>query len=140
MTQNACDIVFIANPLGWDERSRMDIKPALNLLYLASYINSKGLSAKIVDAGAGYISLREAAEKVMAAKPRFIGAAFYQGSMDAVLNFCAEVKKIAAEVKIIGGGPLMTALPEKVLSYPQIDIGVIGEGEETLYRFLTEAP
>lgn len=140
MTQNACDIVFIANPLGWDERSRMDIKPALNLLYLASYINSKGLSAKIVDAGAGYISLREAAEKVMAAKPRFIGAAFYQGSMDAVLNFCAEVKKIAPEVKIIGGGPLMTALPEKVLSYPQIDIGVIGEGEETLYRFLTEAP
>jgi radical SAM superfamily enzyme YgiQ (UPF0313 family) len=140
MTQNACDIVFIANPLGWDERSRMDIKPALNLLYLASYINSKGLSAKIVDAGTGNMSLQEAAEKALDAKPRFVGAAFYQGSMDAVLKFCAEMKKLSPEIKIIGGGPLMTALSEKVISYPQIDIGVIGEGEETLYRLLTGAP
>ena len=140
MTQKARDIVFIANPLGWNERARMDIKPALNLLYLASYVNSKGLSAEIVDAGAGNIGLREAAEIALASNPRYIGAAFYQGSMDAVLNFCAEAKKIAPQVKIIGGGPLMTALPEKILSYPHVDIGVIGEGEETLYRLLTEAP
>lgn len=137
MAPSKRDIVFIANPLEWSAKARMDIKPALNLLYLASYINSKGLSAKIVDASCGGMTLCEAAEAAAAEDPRFVGVAFYQGTQDAVLDLCAAVKKLAPGTKTIAGGPLVTALPEKAVSHGEIDICVTGEGEETLYRILS---
>ena len=140
MSEINCDIVFLANPLAWDAESRPDIKPALNLLYLASYINSKGLRAEIIDASCENIGLNAAAEMVAARNPKFLGVAFYQGSNESVLNLCAEVKKIAPSITIIGGGPLMTASAEKILEFDSVDIGVIGEGEITLFKILTSPP
>ncbi len=137
MPSKNCDIVFLANPLTWNKESRMDIKPALNLLYLASYINSKGLNAEIIDASCEKIDVHAAVKMIVAKNPRFLGVAFYQGSQDTVLRLCSEVKKLASSIKTIGGGPLMTAVAEKILSYESIDIGVIGEGEISLYEILT---
>jgi len=134
------DIVFLANPLSWDNESRPDIKPALNLLYLASYINSKGLRAEIIDASCENIGLNTAAEMAAAREPRFLGAAFYQGSSGSVLSLCAEVKKIAPSITTIGGGPLMTASAVKIMESDAVDIGVIGEGEESLFKILTNPP
>lgn len=131
------DIVFLANPLTWDRESRMDIKPALNLLYLASYINSRGLKASIIDAGCENMPLKTAAEKAAAINPRFLGVSFYQGSHDGVIKLCDEVKKIAPGIKTIGGGPLMTAAPDRILANDSVDMGVIGEGEYSLYEILS---
>ncbi len=139
MLKTQLDIIFLANPLLWDIESRPDIKPALNLLYLASYINSKGLRAEIIDAGCKNIALHDAAEMAAARTPRFLGVAFYQGSSESVLSLCAEVKKIAPSITIIGGGPLMTASAGKIMGSDAVDIGVIGEGELSLFKILTAA-
>ncbi len=134
------DIVLLATPLAWDTKLRMDIKPALNLLYLASYINSKGLRAEIIDSSCKNMGLRAAAEMIAARGPRFLGVSIYQGGDEAVFSLCREVKKLAPSIMIAGGGPLMTASAERIMGSAAIDLGVIGEGEMSLFNILTAAP
>ena len=50
-------IVFVAPPLRWDEAPRMDIKPPLNLVYLASYVKAAGVSAALVDVAAAVVAI-----------------------------------------------------------------------------------
>lgn len=130
------DIIFAACPLSWDAGARLDIKPPLNLLYLVSYVNSRGLKAELADFSSGKTPLAEAARAVAAKKPRYLGVAFYQGSQDAVFEFCGSVRRLEPEIKIIGGGPLMSARYDIILENGAVDIGVIGEGEISVYEIL----
>ena len=129
------DIVFVATPITW-QQERHDIKPAVNLLYLASFLNAKGYKSKIIDIPAINISLQDAVKTVLAEKTPKIAIPLYQGTFDTALALCDEIKKHSPGTEIIVGGPLFTALPEKILSFESIDTGVIGEGEETLLEIM----
>ena len=43
------DIILVNPPLLWGQEFRMDIKPPLNLLYLASWLNAHGQTAELID-------------------------------------------------------------------------------------------
>lgn len=58
-----------------------------------------------------------------------MGVPFYQGSQDAALDLCRRVKAARPGIRVIGGGPLMTARYGPLLETGAIDFGVIGEGE-----------
>lgn len=60
-----------------------------------------------------------------------IGAQIKHGMM-----FAEEVRKIRSDIPIIWGGPLVTILPELTVSNKLVDIGITGQGEQTLVEIL----
>jgi radical SAM superfamily enzyme YgiQ (UPF0313 family) len=112
------------------------MKPPLNLLYLASWLNQRGLRAAILDTNLTQMSLSEVVTTTISMNPRFLGVPFYQATQETALTLCREVREQSPGTWIVAGGALATTSPESLLCQPQIDMCVIGEGEITLEELL----
>ncbi len=130
------DLVLVNPPLNWHEKGRMDLKPPLNLLYLASYLNTRGLKVSIIDVVSENIGLNETIAKVFAYCPKAVGVPFYQGTFKTAIEFLQKVKETDSSIFTIGGGPMMTTSSNDLLIQDSLDFGVIGEGELTLEELL----
>ncbi len=126
------DIIFVSPPLIWGQENRMDIKPPLNLMYLASYLEKNSVKSTIIDVIGENFDFYMVLKTIKEESPAFLGLPLYHASLETVFNLCKEVKKILPSVKIIGGGPSITTQAEDLMKRDEIDIGVIGEGEITL--------
>lgn len=131
------DIVFVNPPIQWGQH-RMDLKPPLNLLYLASYLNDKGFSCRVIDVVSSPASLTEVVREISQLAPVYVGLPFYQGTFQISLELCRELKRANETVKIIGGGPMMTTSAAYLLKFEELDLGVMGEGELTMEELLTK--
>jgi anaerobic magnesium-protoporphyrin IX monomethyl ester cyclase len=138
MTTNArCDIVLAATPINWNQ-PRMDIRPPLNLIYLASYVKAKGLSCRVIDANNAEFNMDRMMREIETLQPRAVGVSFYQSTQEQGLKLCREVKARWPGIRTIGGGPLVTTSYADLLSGGELDVCVLGEGEETLLELLRE--
>ncbi|MBF0543785.1 MAG: B12-binding domain-containing radical SAM protein [Candidatus Riflebacteria bacterium] len=133
---HSVDIVFINPPLIWGQENRLDIKPPLNLIYLASYVNSKGFCGRVIDVISEGIGIQEVLNRIAEINPKFIGVPFYQGTRDTALELCQKVKKLKHGIIVIAGGPLVTTLSDEIVREDSIDLCVIGEGELTVEEIL----
>ncbi len=133
------DILLAAPPLTWGDTCRSDMKPPLNLLYLASWLNQHDCRAKILDVNLSSLTLSEVAQAIVAMKPRFLGVPFYQATRLTGLELFHEVRKLDPGICTIAGGPLATTLPQSLVSNAEVDICVIGEGERTLEEVIKAA-
>ncbi|MCX5781026.1 MAG: DUF4080 domain-containing protein [Firmicutes bacterium] len=69
--------------------------------------------------------------------PDILGFSCYIWNIDAILNLCADYKKVAHHTLIVLGGPEVSYTAEQVLlEHPCLDCVVRGEGEETLLGLL----
>ncbi|MFQ5864179.1 MAG: B12-binding domain-containing radical SAM protein [bacterium] len=104
-------------------------KPPLGLGYLAAYLKRYLDFHNIAIINAGH----KAFEKIRAARPEVVGFTAYSANYFDVVEL---MKRVKAELglPIILGGPHITCLPHKLSQYA--DIGVIGEGEETLRQLM----
>lgn len=130
------DILLIAPPLLWREDVRPEMKQPLNLLYLASWLNEKGLKAQILDAVCEKLSLTQVLQRVEAIKPRFVGIPFYQSTRETALELCSAIRRLLPPIWLVAGGPLATTSAASLLEDGALDFCVIGEGEITLEQLL----
>jgi radical SAM superfamily enzyme YgiQ (UPF0313 family) len=128
-TTEKYDILLIAPKINFH-----DFRPPLSLIYLASYLLSRGLSCKIIDGNCHDFTPEEIVDEI--AEARSIGISCYQTTINETLSLCDEVRRRLPGIKIIGGGPLMTTSHDQLMRLGKIDIGVIGEGELTLCELL----
>jgi len=135
---NKYDILLISPPLIWGQKERMDIKPPLNLMYLSSYLNTRGVKCKIIDSLSEKYDTEEILTIIEEKTPEFIGIPFYHASIDTVMYLSKKIKERWPSIKIIGGGPSMTIHAGELLRYEEIDFGVKGEGEITLEQIIKE--
>ncbi|MBN1793920.1 MAG: cobalamin-dependent protein [Candidatus Omnitrophica bacterium] len=136
------DLILINPPLTLEERygdlgaAGTDTAP-LGLCYLAAMARRGGYSVSILDAPALGFSLDETITAVLAASPRYVGITATVIAIDRAGSLAGALKGRMPGVPVILGGPQVTADPRGVLEgYPGIDIGVFGEGEETLIELL----
>lgn len=130
-------IVLVNPPLEWDQVERMDIKPPLNLLYLASFLNARQPeSAVLIDVVGEALPLEAVMARLAQYQPRFLGVPFYQASQATGLELCRAARQALPDLITVGGGPMMTTSCQELLSHPELDLGVLGEGEETLLELL----
>ena len=61
----------------------------------------------------------------------------FVGSAIRVAQFC---RRVCPDARIVAGGPHVTLLPDDLKQVPQFDIGVIGEGEETILEIANGTP
>ena len=137
MAEKSCvEIVLVAPPLSWEGSHRMDIKPPMNLLYLASYLASKDHSVELVDVRCDDLDLESTITTVTELAPNFLGFPLYQGTEEPTLTLLQELKQRAPKIKMILGGPLATAVPERLARIPEVSAVVVGEGELALQSIL----
>ncbi len=111
------------------------VLPHTSIAYLAAYLEKAGYQVGIIDAFALGLSLDETARRVREFAPSAVG---YSLCTQNFLNSLAWIKGIKERTGLpsIVGGLQMSIYPREVLSHPEIDYGVIGDGWETLPELL----
>jgi radical SAM superfamily enzyme YgiQ (UPF0313 family) len=74
--------------------------------------------------------------EILAAEPWMVGFTCYLWNIERTLWIAGELKQERQELKIILGGPEVTADNDWVLAHPAADFAVIGEGEQTFAELL----
>jgi radical SAM superfamily enzyme YgiQ (UPF0313 family) len=107
--------------------------PPLGLAYLAAALEQAGVQVKILDYVV-YPYRRDALESVLEEfKPHIAGATAVSMTFDHARQILCDVKAIDPEILTVIGGPHVTFCARQTLqTFPELDVVVLGEGEETL--------
>lgn len=113
------------------------VMPALGLLYLAGYLRANGHGVSILDAeGLGY-SLEQTVDEVRHLAPDVLGITTTTLSVHQAAAVAQRAKSFLPSLRVILGGPHVTALPEDTMSrFPAVDGCVLGDGEISFGRIV----
>jgi len=111
------------------------IQLPVGLGYLARALEISGIEYEVVDLNTETES--ELFYKIIRSQPNFLGIRMMTYSCRRTYRLLSKIKKLFPDLKIIAGGPHVTANREKVLlECPAIDIGVKGEGESAIVELM----
>lgn len=135
-------IIFVHPPLTLKERYGVDHQSGgettpLGLCYLAAAAREAGYDVNIVDAEILGYGKDTAVREILKLNPDVVGFTAVTISVDNAAAVASEIKKARPEIITLIGGHHLTTVPEETMRlYPEFDIGVIGEGEETVRELL----
>lgn len=75
-------------------------------------------------------------EAILARQPWMVGFTCYVWNVERTLWIAAQLKRLQADIKIVLGGPEITADNAWVLEHGSADYAVLGEGEQTFVELL----
>lgn len=111
--------------------------PPLGLLYLASMTRSAGHEVSFYDLGASNAVRDDFRKQARTFAPDLFGISVYTTQIENTLSLLREIRSLFPEAKILVGGPHVSALPGETLrDSPEVDIEIVGEGEQTLVELL----
>lgn len=109
----------------------------LNLVYIATYLNSNGHNARIMDCEAEGLSIDDIKGVLSKEKFDVVGIAMLTLMYSYVKEICAVIKRINPETKVVLGGSHPTIRPVQTLTdIKDADIAIIGEAELTFLDLL----
>ena len=102
--------------------------------YLKMFAERRGLDAEyeidiLPTPLANTLGDRAVVAEILAAQPWMVGFTCYLWNIERTLWIAAELKRARPDLRIILGGPEVTANNAWVLAHPAVDYAVIGEGE-----------
>lgn len=111
--------------------------PPLGLLYLAATAREAGHEVSLYDLGAANAVRDEFYCQADAFTPEVFGISVYTTQIGNTVALFKELRARFPCVKILVGGPHVSALPGETLnSCPEVDVEAVGEGERTLCEVL----
>ena len=111
--------------------------PPVGLCNLAAVAAKAGVEVSIIDAPALGLDTKTTYETMMEFHPDLIGITAVTISVNNAAKLAKYIKDRNTAAPVILGGPHVTAVPEETLSrFPDIDIAVLGEGEETFLELI----
>jgi len=109
------------------------ISPPLGLAYMAAVLELNEIEVEILDAAVEELSLAEIVQRVEQYNPTMVGVTATTPLIFVAAETIRAIKRHLPSVVTILGGVHISALPKETMqTYPEIDIGVLGEGELTL--------
>lgn len=109
------------------------VAPSIGLAYLAAALEKANYNVKILDAPAYRMAFSQLEDELARRKPDIIGITNTTATILEALKTAEIADKILPDSKIIIGGAHFTFTPEQTMKENSaIDIGCIGEGEETI--------
>ncbi len=123
-------------PIPEEAEETLQVYPALGIGYLASYLISKGFTADIVDAHALKLSPDEYKKRLSTSGAAIVGITSTTIGWPGAVEAAKLAREALPNALIIAGGPQLSVYPEESLSFPFIDMAVIGDGEETLLEIV----
>jgi radical SAM superfamily enzyme YgiQ (UPF0313 family) len=107
--------------------------PPLGLASLAAWLRREEIPVRIVDVYARPGSLHTLTRLIQDWRPTLLGLSCTTSSFLDGVRVARDAKRLAPGLKTVVGGPHVSALKERSLDgFPEIDFGVVGEGEQTL--------
>lgn len=107
--------------------------PPLGLCYIAEVLEMAGHEVRIIDGQAEHKSVEMISRDVLDFEPDVAGITATTPMINDAARIAELVKKENEEIKVVVGGPHVTAMPIETLeAFPHIDVGVVGEGERTM--------
>jgi len=123
-----------------DIYGKIDVKkmgfamPFLGGIYIAEYLRKMGKKVDLFDA---HCTSEDIVMEALGKKqPRFVGFSAVTPAMPHVIRMARLIREICPDTKIVVGGFHPSALPRETIQYPEIDIVVIGEGEESFNEII----
>jgi radical SAM superfamily enzyme YgiQ (UPF0313 family) len=110
-------------------------QPNIGLAYLNAVLKEMGIESRILDAiGLGYDDI----DKIIADyKPDVVGLTAKTFHIVSAAEIAKRAKSMDKNILTIIGGAHLTALPVRTLKeFKQFDMGIIGEGEETIKEIM----
>lgn len=106
------------------------ISPPLGLLYVATVLEREGIDVIFLDNDAKKMSVEETVRWLNKEDPDIAGFSIQVESCINAHETARKLKELNPNVKILYGGPLATAYPERLLrKYDFVDFLIMGEGE-----------
>ncbi|MBI5373818.1 MAG: B12-binding domain-containing radical SAM protein [Candidatus Schekmanbacteria bacterium] len=109
-------------------------EPPIGIAELATFLRSKGKKVEIMDIPGDFISDAEIEKRLINLKPEIVGITAMSSTFAESIRIAGIVKKILSGTTIVLGGVHPTIMPDEVLSCPDVDIVVRGEGEYALLQ------
>jgi radical SAM superfamily enzyme YgiQ (UPF0313 family) len=112
--------------------------PPLGLLYLATILRENGIDVSILDQPGQGLTIDETTKWILQQTPDVLGFSALTSSGITAALISKQVKQKNPNIKIVIGNHYATFNPERILKqYPQIDIVVRGEGEQTIIQLVS---
>ncbi len=125
--------ILLINPRT-DDRQR----PPLGLAYIASILEKENLKVAIFDALPNPNNPKKIIEIIKEKNIKLIGITTTTTQLHETNNLAKEIKENNSETIIIVGGPHATAKTKEMMQTSNIDIIVMGEGEQTSKELFTK--
>ena len=111
--------------------------PTLGLAYLAAALEQAGARVKILDFVVYPYTQAGLETAVKSFKPHIAGATAVTMTIDHASQMLKDLKTIAPEILTVMGGPHVTFRARETLEEtPQLDVVVLGEGEQTMVELM----
>lgn len=108
-------------------------------MYLASSLESASLSVGIIDDNLKEWGIKKVTKIIKKLNPSIVGVTATTPLIKKALEYIKSIKKLLPNILTVIGGPHATFLPIKTLrECPELDVVVIGEGEETFKELALE--
>ena len=152
-------VLLIQPPYDLNEDDERQAMPPLGLAYIGAVCERAGHEVRIIDCvvedyarvvplpdGRRRHGLDDAglAERIRTFRPELVGVScLFSAQSQSAHHVCGLVKQIDPSILTIMGGAHPSAVPEEVLTDPDVDAAGLGEGEMTMLRLidaLQEAP
>lgn len=113
------------------KRFNFAMVPPLGLMMIASVLRDNGNEVRILDMREIEVKGRSLRGEIERFAPEIAGISAITTEAPSLHAAADAVKKADPKTTVIAGGPHPSSFTEKVLSDPNIDYAVLGEGEET---------
>lgn len=113
------------------------VSPPLGLVYLGTVLKEKGFQVKILDADAHNLNHEAILAVIKNWTPDLVGISSVTLTIESALQLAEKIKTEKTAIPIVLGGHHISVLPQETIRQSQaVDIGVIGEGEETIIKII----
>jgi anaerobic magnesium-protoporphyrin IX monomethyl ester cyclase len=120
-----------------DYASAANTEPSFGLVSLAASALKAGAEVRLIEASSCSLNVDQTLKAVMDFTPDILGLSATTLGIIPSAELAKAVKRIAPDTITVIGGCHVSALPvETMTEFPAFDIGVIGEGEETLTEII----
>jgi anaerobic magnesium-protoporphyrin IX monomethyl ester cyclase len=108
----------------------------LGLCYLASYLENKGVDARIIDAPVERLDYPAVIGRMRSFDPDVVGITSTTCNFASAVTLAGMIKREKNHTPVVIGGPHATVAPAHALTDTPFDAAVVGEGELTFADFI----
>ena len=107
------------------------VAPTLGLATIAATALEKGNKVEILDMSWRSYDFELVRNKIIRYKPDIVGVTATTPLMNQMRDISVLVKDISKKIRVVGGGPHISALPEESLRESRLDAVLVGEADYT---------
>lgn len=127
------NVLLVRPPSPYQNAELLSHTQPLNLAYLAAWLRQKGHNVILADYETEPYSPELFNLLIADYHPEMVGVSCMTPTIRSGAMLCKQVKKCSSEIMTVVGGSHSNALPlETLREFPEFDVLVYGEGEETL--------